>query len=520
MNVCVIICARCQIMRTAIKQIKAMYVYEILLEANKPLSRKEIFTKLKNVYGIDESEKTLTEFLRNLMDADLITAEAQKRESNLKNKTGYEITDTTIYTNYSLKERPLNDKELLWLIDNAIFSKQLSESESKSIVSKLLKLGSKSLKDKVRAFGDNKHYYHSSSNKVSTNIDILSSAIKSAKSITFTPMEYGIDLKLHPYVEVNTYIKPLRLIPKNDFYYVIAFEPESNSLQHYRIDLMCDISIANENIDYDSINNRINIEEYLSTHSLMRSGEAELVRIRLREEKIGLVIDRFSKNISLEFDDEDYMIVTLKSNPDDLYIWALENGEYVEVIEPQHIRNRLRVTVNAMSKKYTFSDDDNYYDKLEYAKKYKEFRCYHYPLTYKKEWLEINDLRILTLWNSEIDNIDFIKKFPNIKEIELLEKNLKDISALNCHSKLKSLELLKTQVSDLSVLANMEIKTLKLLKNNSIEDYSPIYEIKGLENLWVDPQAAEKINMDLFKYSTPRLNVLKPLNSALRNSNG
>ena len=44
-------------MKTAVKQLKSMYVYEILLESNKPLSRKEIAHKLKVVYGITESDK-------------------------------------------------------------------------------------------------------------------------------------------------------------------------------------------------------------------------------------------------------------------------------------------------------------------------------------------------------------------------------------------------------------------------------------------------------------------------------
>lgn len=202
-------------MKTRIKAIRAVYIYEILLNADKPLTRQEIANKLSTIYNIDESLRTLTNFLRKMIAADLIKAETQKHEEESDNQEENtdlidinnikdiddDDDDVDEYgvkkikrTNYSIKERPLEDSELLWLIDNAIFSKQLSESTSNTIVAKLLKLGSKKLKDKVRFMGDNKHYFHASNDNISDNIDELSAAIKEGKSVTFTPLEYGLDL--------------------------------------------------------------------------------------------------------------------------------------------------------------------------------------------------------------------------------------------------------------------------------------------------------------------------------------
>ena len=73
----------------------------------------------------------------------------------------------------------------------------------------------------MRFLGDNKHYFHASNDDVSSNIKVLSDAIKEGKSVIFTPLEYGLDLKLHSNPDGICYIKPLRMIPKNDFYYVM-----------------------------------------------------------------------------------------------------------------------------------------------------------------------------------------------------------------------------------------------------------------------------------------------------------
>ena len=74
-------------------------------------------------------------------------------------------------------------------------------------------------------------------------------------------------------------------------------------------------------------------------------------------------------------------------------------------------------------------------------------------------------------------------------------------------SKLRYFSLEKTQVSDLSSLANIEIEKLRLLYNDEIEDYSPIYEIKGLKELIITYDIADKINMEMFKFSKPNLYV-------------
>ena len=70
-------------MKAEIKAIRAMYIYEILLNADKPLTRQEIATKLSTIYNINESLRTLTNFLREMIKADLITAEPQKHADRL-----------------------------------------------------------------------------------------------------------------------------------------------------------------------------------------------------------------------------------------------------------------------------------------------------------------------------------------------------------------------------------------------------------------------------------------------------
>lgn len=491
-----------------LKRLKAMYVYEILSNSGEEMSRAEINRILWNKYEVKETPKTLKKLLDDMVYAELIEAGEQKdRKTKKRDKNGKWIEEDTSMTMGYFVEKDFSDDELLWIIHNTIFSKQLTENKSNNLVKKLLKLGTNGLKQKVGSVEGMKQFYHTPNPAVSNNIETLSDAIHEDKTVQFIYTEYKKDKQLHPLSEEPIIVKPARMVPLNGFYYLIAYETKSQSIQHYRIDKIKNLKKSDIKTDFSSRNSRINIDEYLSSHSFMFAGKPIPVKIKVLEDKIGLVIDRFGDKIHIYQDNSEHVSIGFNSNEADLYMWALENGEYVEVIEPQYIRNKLRTTVQSMAEKYTFSDEDYYYDCLNNAKNNKSFHCDSFPLNTKSEWLELSDLRSLFLWNNKIDNIEFINKFSNMVELKIIEKRLKDISPLKCFSKFSTLALENTQVTDLSVLANMEIKKLRLFNNSNIDDYSPIYEIKGLNDLFIDSPTANKINIELFKYSKPTLRI-------------
>jgi len=491
-----------------LKRLKALYVYEILSNSGEEMSRAEINRILWDKYKVEETPKTLKKLLDDMVYAGLIeTGEQKDRKTKKLDENGKLIEEDTTMTMGYFVEKDFSDDELLWIIHNTIFSKQLTENKSNNLVKKLLKLGTNGLKQKVGSVEGMKQFYHTPNPAVSNNIETLSDAIHEDKTVQFIYTEYKKDKQLHPISEEAIIVKPARMVPLNGFYYLIAYETESETIQHYRIDKIKNLKKTDIKTDFSSKNSRINIDEYLSSHSFMFAGKPIPVKIKVPEDKIGLVIDRFGDKIHIYHDDGDYVSIGFNSNESDLYVWALENGEYVEVIEPQNIRNRLRETVQSMADKYTFSDEDYYYDALNRAKNHKAFMCDSFPLNTKSEWLELKNLRRLHLWNNKIDDLNFINNFPNLTELNILEHRIKDITPLRCFSKLRTLVLEEMRIVDLSVLANIEIKQLRLFNNDNIKDYSPIYEIKGLEDLYVDSPTANKINVELFKYSKPKLRI-------------
>ena len=174
-----------------LKKLTALYVYEILSEAGEPKTREQINNALSEKYNIEITLKTLKALLTEMMDAGLIDGGGLiKRKSNLPYKDGSrKIKNTNMYTNYFVVNE-FADDELLWLIHNTIFSKQLTENKSNNLVERLLKLGTKELRSKVGSVKGMKRFYHTPNPAVSYNIDTLSDAIQEDKPVQFIYTEY------------------------------------------------------------------------------------------------------------------------------------------------------------------------------------------------------------------------------------------------------------------------------------------------------------------------------------------
>ena len=479
-----------------LKRLKAMYVYEILSEKGEELSRADINKILWDKYKIKETPKTLKKLLDDMVYAELIEIGEQKdRTTRKRDETGEWIEEDTTMTLGYFVEKDFSDDELLWIIHNTIFSKQLTENKSNNLVKKLLKLGTNGLKQKVGSVEGMKQFYHTPNPAVSNNIETLSDAIHEDKTVQFIYTEYKKDKQLHPLSKDPIIVKPARMVPLNGFYYLIAYELESETIQHYRIDKIKNLELADIKTDFSSKNSRINIDEYLSSHSFMFAGKPIPVKIKVPEDKIGLVIDRFGDKIHIYQDDSDYVSIGFNSNESDLYVWALENGEYVEVIEPQHIRNRIRNTVQSMTRCYLRSNEDIYFNAIKNATKTQIFYCEDFNFSNREEWLQLTDIESLDLDNNGFTDISILKRFKTLEFLKIQNEHISDVSVVKDLPLLRDLCLRKTDVESIECLRNSNIRFVELLNNKNITDYSPLYYIKNLRLLTIDDKAAEKIDI-------------------------
>ena len=181
--------------------------------------------------GIKSERKSLYDDLRTLKDY------------------GYEIQGARKNGKYyySLIEREFDLPELKLLVDAVQVSKFISEKRSNELIRKIEGLASKyqatKLQRQVYVANRLKTNYES----VYYNIDDINIAINNNNKIKFEYYEWTLKgkMELRPN-GIKKDISPWALTWDDENYYMVAFDGESQTIKHYRVDKMRKIQIVNE----------------------------------------------------------------------------------------------------------------------------------------------------------------------------------------------------------------------------------------------------------------------------------
>jgi predicted DNA-binding transcriptional regulator YafY len=90
----------------------------------------------------------------------------------------------------------------------------------------------------------------------------------------------------------------------------------------------------------------------MAEHIYMFAGESVAVKFRAAKGIVSEIIDWFGSDVSFSNDTGETVDVRVTANEQAMVYWALQYGQYVEVLEPVGLRERVRDTAVAMVEKY------------------------------------------------------------------------------------------------------------------------------------------------------------------------
>ena len=98
----------------------------------------------------------------------------------------------------------------------------------------------------------------------------------------------------------------------------------------------------------------IDTKKYISTHRMMWGGKTETFIFRCPEWAITEIVDFFGDNYSIKPHDqkESFIEVSVESTFDNMLIWARRFFDFVEVISPKSLRQRLKDDITKAYEKY------------------------------------------------------------------------------------------------------------------------------------------------------------------------
>ena len=311
-----------------------MLILEILeqyTDSDHPLTQMEIVDLLEKNYGVPCTRQTVK---NNLM---------------LLGEMGYEIS---MEGGICLMSRQFENAELRMLIDSVLFSRTLSGKQAKQLIEKLTGLGNKYFRAKVKHVCHLPKLIHSDNKQVLLNLDVLNDAIEQGRKVRFTYNSYGKDFQLHPRRKKPYIVNPYQMLANQGRYYLLCSYDTSNRLSHYRLDYMTKLEMLDAKVEpMDQMEDFVqgySLPKHMAEHIYMFSGPSVQVKMRVSEHMIGALIDWFGKKFRIVQEEADKLIVSVACNKQAMRYWALQYGQYAEILEPESLRDEIREVVDCM----------------------------------------------------------------------------------------------------------------------------------------------------------------------------
>ncbi len=322
------------------QRLKLLYLVKIFSEQTDDdhgLSLKEIASRL-NGYNITADRKTLYsdfEHLR-LFGFDIVSVQQ-----------GRDLL-------YHLGKRRFELPELKLLVDSVQSAKFLTEKKSNELISKLESLCStyeaKHLQRQVVISGRVKTMNES----IYYTIDVLHEAINANRQIRFHYYRWNTKKKMELRKNGAYYrVSPWSLMWDNEYYYLVAYDPEEKMIKHYRVDKMLHLSIIDKPREGAEAFSSGDILRYTQSLFGMYGGKTQKVTLEGRNDLVGVVIDRFGKDIQITEKGSDTFTATVEVTISRQFLgWIFAVGDGLRITAPEPIVDLMREEAKALASRY------------------------------------------------------------------------------------------------------------------------------------------------------------------------
>ena len=134
-------------------------------------------------------------------------------------------------------------------------------------------------------------------------------------------------------------VSPFSLVWDNENYYLVAFETESGTVRHYRVDKMQNLTVTD--LPREGLPENFDPAAYAGSLFGMYNGVQETVKLRFENSLIGVVADRFGREVFLSPDGDSHFTVTTKVAVSPQFLsWVFSFGPQAQILSPEPVRNQ------------------------------------------------------------------------------------------------------------------------------------------------------------------------------------
>lgn len=313
------------------QKLKLLYLMKILTEQsdeNHCLSAQALIDALA-AYGVSAERKSIYDDIAQLIDF------------------GYDIVLVKAKSGggYYLAGRDFELAELKLLVETVQASRFLTLKKSRELIGKIEKLASKAEAGQLQRQVYVANRIKTANESIYYIVDDIHRAVQNNEQISFQYLEWNLDKELVPRRDGQRYrVSPWALTCKDENYYLIAHDAGEDKIKHFRVDKMGKIEIlSGEKREGAALFERFDIADYANKTFGMYGGEEETVTLEFENRLIGVVIDRFGKEVPVRKRDENYFTVRVKvAVSGQFFGWLTGLGAGAKILSPEKIAGDYR----------------------------------------------------------------------------------------------------------------------------------------------------------------------------------
>ena len=289
------------------------------------LPMREIIEKMSGLYGTKIDRRTVYSAV------------------DLLQRLGYDISDYEENgTGYFLRGREFELSEVRLLMDAVYSFPYIPQKQTEHLIKKLQRFLSVHERKQYKNLTVVRRERKTPNAEIFLNIELLDEAISKKQKVSFTYLEYGFDKQLRSRREEKYLANPYGMVCENEHYYLVLISDGFATPSLFRIDLMKDIQILDEPISISAKDAHL---DSVSKVTYAFVGEQERIRLRCDNPVLRHVIDRFGMDVRIVDNEDGTFDALFSASPNGVKFWAQQYLQYVEVLEPQHLRDEVTAAI-------------------------------------------------------------------------------------------------------------------------------------------------------------------------------
>ncbi|MDE6742845.1 MAG: WYL domain-containing protein [Lachnospiraceae bacterium] len=304
------------------QKLKLLYIAQILKEytdADHPITTKALIERLEKL-DIKAERKSIysdMECLRQFgMDIEYLASRSEG--------------------GYYLASREFELAELKILVDMVQSSRFLTKKKSRELIKKLEGMAGRHEASQLQRAVYVGNRVKAENETVYYGVDMIHRAIQENRGISFQYYEYTVGKELQYRKGGELYlVSPYYLTWQNENYYLIGVDEQLGEIRHYRVDRMKKIELLQSGRRAQELFQDFDIAEYTNAAFGMFGGTKTSVLLECHSSLIGVVIDRFGKELPVRKSDGEHFTVRIDVVlSSQFYGWLAGLGNRTKILSP------------------------------------------------------------------------------------------------------------------------------------------------------------------------------------------